>query len=181
MLESLPGFEFHCIAPRLGSWSPNKKSKHHIPRWPSENWLINEEPEIEDGTRVMLTNNINLSDRFMNGAMGTARHVAVDKKNIPIVILVQFDNIWVGQNTRKDIKWKHICKKSILITWFEATFCLNCQKNIKCSRTQFPLNYCRAITIHKLQGMMLDNTVIKRWTGKRGHLGMDRPTWHSAE
>uniref|UniRef100_A0A1X7VSP1 ATP-dependent DNA helicase n=1 Tax=Amphimedon queenslandica TaxID=400682 RepID=A0A1X7VSP1_AMPQE len=44
------------------------------------------------GAGVMLTVNVDISDGLVNGARGEVVHVAVNKENSPITILVKFDN-----------------------------------------------------------------------------------------
>ncbi len=93
MLQSLPGLKFHCMAQDSAVDHLTRRVNISFPEDHLKTGRLMKNLKLKIGTRVMLTNNIDLSDGLTNGAMGTMRHVAVDEKNTPTVILVHFDNI----------------------------------------------------------------------------------------
>ena len=88
------------------------------------------------GARVMLRRNINTKAGLVNGAIGTVRNITPDH------ITVQFDHMSVPYNVEKVVS-RFMIMKSFYV-----------------QRKQFPLILAYAITIHKSQGLSLDNAII---------------------
>ncbi|MES9881383.1 MAG: AAA family ATPase [Sedimenticola sp.] len=113
------------------------------------------------GARVMLTKNVDVSDGLVNGAIGTVTgFIEPERKcetNFPTAILVQFDSIKAGRKLR--MKLKKSPKDPVPIQLDEARFTLG-RSSGECVRRQFPLTLCFAATIHKVQGLSLDEIVV---------------------
>ena len=114
------------------------------------------------GTRVMVTTNIDVSDGITNGAMGTICHVISSKDNSCqiLAVLVKFDNPAVGTSAQSASKYKHIDPSCVPITKVQASFTIRGRSTCRVTRTQIPLFLCWAVTIHKCQGMTLDEIVV---------------------
>uniref|UniRef100_A0A8D3EBL6 ATP-dependent DNA helicase n=1 Tax=Scophthalmus maximus TaxID=52904 RepID=A0A8D3EBL6_SCOMX len=85
------------------------------------------------GARVMLMKNIDVADGLVNGVCGTVIHVACpEQKTFPDTVYVQFDDDHVEER---------VDNKGGL-------------------RRQFPLKLAWGITIHKVQGLTLDEAIV---------------------
>ncbi len=123
MLNKLAGVEINCVA---------KDSKKGFPDDPLKTGRLVKELKVKKGARVMLTNNLDISDGLTNGAMGTITHfIFGDNRKQPHTILIKFDNNKIGVTASKGSKYRHICTKSVPITPYEATFYLNAGKTDK--------------------------------------------------
>ena len=65
--------------------------------------------KIKIGARVMMTNNVDVTDGLTNGAMGMVTNI-IKNQSIFQAILVKFDNKNVGVSARMRSTYKHICK-----------------------------------------------------------------------
>ena len=119
----------------------------------------------------MLTNNIDVTDGLTNGAMGMVTEViknsnACDDKQIQC-ILVKFDSSKIGENAIANSSYKHICRFSVPIKKIQVTFRVHGQESFQGSWCQFPIFLSWAVTIHKCQGLTLDEIVVdmsdKKW------------------
>ena len=115
--------------------------------------------KVKIGARVMLTNNIDVTDGLTNAAMGTITHIVQDLNQIKC-ILVKFDSHNVGSKAVANSSYKHICKESIPINKIQVTFPVRGKESFQGSRCQFPLFLAWAVTIHKCQGLTLDEIVV---------------------
>ena len=113
--------------------------------------------QLKIGARVMLTNNIDISDGLTNGAVGTVTHII---SCADTVILVEFDNKKVGRHAKGSSRYKHIAQNSVPVKRYQATFNIDGRKSAHASRTQYPLVLSWAVTIHKVQGLTLDAVVV---------------------
>ena len=104
------------------------------------------------GTRVMLIRNILTSTGLVNGAIGTVHSFEYSENDISS-IHVLFDDRTVGL-TNINIPTVHL---PIPISQVRHTFLY---KGRAIVRFTFPLVQCWACTIHKVQGMTLENIVI---------------------
>ena len=79
----------------------------NIPDKPSLTGNLTKELKIKVGARVMITTNIDVSDRLNNGVMGTIVNIVKDEEQVNVkVILVKFDNSDVGQSARSQRLYK---------------------------------------------------------------------------
>ena len=117
--------------------------------------------EIKINARVMLTVNIDIADRLINGQIRTIRHISSDSNGNISKLYVKVDDTEAGvKNIDADpfarkYKWVPIEKAeaSIIIRMNKDSF-----PAIK--RTQFPLMLAWACTVHKVQGLSLQQAVI---------------------
>jgi len=128
------------------------------------------------GARIMLTDNISVSDRLINGSIGTVMHLEL-KPDKPLIgtIYVKFDDPNAG-NSLKDRRLRGELKKCVPITARTKRFPLRKSKTtITAERKQFPAILGHAITIHKSQGSTLDYMKgdLNRSTGKKSSLGKE--------
>ena len=117
------------------------------------------------GAEVMLTINIDVNDGLVNGARGKVAQIIAsgDKVN---VVLVNFKNPRVGNTARLRGHYRQEQPHAVPIHRHKATFCVGRHKTVEVSRTQFPLVLSWASTIHKVQGLTLDNIVVDMKGGK---------------
>ena len=105
--------------------------------------------KIGVGARVLLTDNFDVADRLMNGAMGTVLYLDV-KRDDPLIgrIFVKFDDPKAG-NTRKDGRLWGELKHCVAITAKTKSFPYHYRnKTVIVERKQYPLVLACAITIH---------------------------------
>ena len=95
------------------------------------------------GATVMLTDNISVSDRLINGLIGTVKHLKRRSKPLCSIIYVKFDDPKAG-NSMKD---RSLCAKRFPLKKGKST--------VIAERKQFPLIFGHAITVHKSQGSTL--------------------------
>ena len=125
------------------------------------------------GTRVMLTDNISVSDRLINGSVGRVKHL--DRRSQPLcsTVYVKFDDPKAG-NSLKDRRLRGELKECRPITAREKRFPLKKGKStVIAERKQFPLILGHASTIRKSQGSTLAYMQgdLNRSTGKKTATG----------
>ena len=130
----------------------------------SETGGLDYQISIKEGCRVMLTTNIDIADRLINGQMGTVIKIEVDgntkKTNI---VYIKFDDSEAG----KDAIAKHSNNfahnnQAVPIVPVLTKIKVKPGKpsSPEIQRTQFPLKLAYAFTVHKVQGLTLKNVVI---------------------
>ena len=160
MLKSLPGDTSICVAHDSKKDNKMNLANINIPNKPSATGNLTKELKIKVGARVMITTNIDVSDRLTNGVMGTIVNIVKDEEEVNVkVILVKFDNSDVGQCARSQSLYKKN-RNAVPIVPFQASFQINSSSSCNASRLQFPLKLSWAVTIHKCQGLTLDQIVI---------------------
>ena len=104
----------------------------------------------------MLTDNISVADRLINGSIGTIRYLHFNP-NYPLLgeIYVKFDDPKAG-NSLKDNRLRGELKECVPIRAIVKTFPFTKGKtNVTVQRKQFPGILGHAITVHKSQGSTL--------------------------
>ncbi|KAJ5111720.1 hypothetical protein NUU61_001350 [Penicillium alfredii] len=113
------------------------------------------ELHISIGCRVMLTENVWTEQGLVNGAFGTVRDIVwpastVDHAQEQLsALLIEFDN-YTGPTFRSEPRY-------IPILPYKREYSYG---NITCTRTQFPLTLAYGITIHKSQGLTVNQAVL---------------------
>ncbi|XP_057304469.1 ATP-dependent DNA helicase PIF5-like [Hydractinia symbiolongicarpus] len=160
MLESVDAF---CFTIQSIDQLPKNVAKGIIEkalnRNQSETGGLATELKIKVGARVMLTVNIDIADRLINGQIGTVKHVKADNANKVSKIYVLFDDPKAG----KEAIFKSNCSNRwVPIERAEANIKLKTSKDTSpvIKRTQFPLMLSWACTVHKVKGLTLDKVVI---------------------
>ena len=125
------------------------------------------------GDRVMLTDNINVFDRLINGSIGTVKHLDIRLNSLCSTIYVKFDDPKAG-NSMKDGRLRNELKGCVPITARTKIFPLEKGKiTVIAERKQFPLILGHAITVHKSQRNTLKYMKgdLSRPTGKKTATG----------
>ena len=109
---------------------------------------------LAEGARVMLTKNIDTQDGLVNGVMGTVMEIGpMFQGSLPNIVFIKFDNKRVGQNARTQKKIdRELC---IGIEPITEDIPLKSGK-----RKQYPLQLAWACTVHKVQGLTVNECVI---------------------
>ena len=122
------------------------------------------EISIKKGARVMLTNNVDISDRLINGQLGTVARILVNEvTQKPNIVYVKFDDEEAGNLViDKSADSFAIENKVVPIKPVLAQIKLNPGKRSspEIQRLQFPLALAWACTVHKVQGLTLNKIVI---------------------
>jgi DNA replication protein DnaC/predicted peroxiredoxin len=127
------------------------------------------------GCRVMLMRNIDVTDGLVNGAFGTVMGFGnPNKEGIITEICVKFDNekigLKAGNHDRTDFP-----KGSVFIDQFEEDM----HNNERIKRRQFPLKLGWGTTIHKTQGLTVQQIVYdmkKTFTYGQAYVALSRVT-----
>ena len=111
--------------------------------------------------RVMLIINLDVEDGLVNGAVGTITYISSTKNDFqqPKYVAVKFDNGNIGKKaiSKINIVLPLIAKNRVLIEPYKELISVN---SCEYTRYQFPLKLSWACTIHKMQGMTVNNAVI---------------------
>ena len=115
---------------------------------------------VKQGSRVMITSNIDVSDRLSNGQIGTVTQIHLNG-NVVSCIYVKMDDEKAGLNLmRTDPVALHL--QSVPIKKIEADIRIhqNRASSPVIKRMQFPLMLAWACTVHKVQGKQFKEAVI---------------------
>ena len=114
---------------------------------------------------MVLTTNVDVSDGLVNGARGEVVHVIVNNSEITSV-LVKFDNNRVGLKSIQSSPHRYSYPHAVPLTKYEVTFFAKRKRGSEIKRFQFPLTLAWATTIHKVQGLTLDEIVVDMKGGR---------------
>ena len=115
--------------------------------------------KIAIGARVMLTTNVDVADGLVNGARGEVVHVVMSDGKVTH-ILVKFDHPDVGAKARQASQFLLRFPTAVPLVKHEAIFRAKGKRGSEITRLQFPLTLAWATTIHKVQGLTLDEIVV---------------------
>ena len=118
------------------------------------------------GARVMLTANVDVSDGLVNGARGEVVHVVTNNSNDVTSVLVRFDNSRVGLKAIQTSQYRSRFPKAVPLSKYEVVFFAKGKRGSEIKRLQFPLTLAWATTIHKVQGLTLDEIVVDMKGGR---------------
>ena len=115
------------------------------------------------GATVMLTSNISIGDRLINGQMGTVFKIDVNQNTqIPTVLYIKFDD----QNAGKDLIntcGKPFARENKVVPIEPVLAKIKIRPGKASSpeiqRVEFPVTLAWACTIHKVQGLTLEKVV----------------------
>lgn len=111
--------------------------------YPTDRKLI-----LKVGARVMFTRNDTLSKKYFNGSFGEIMDIYPERRIIVIKLEENNEYVYIEPFTWEKYNYKINKKTKELETYVDATF------------TQFPVRLGWAITVHKSQGLTLDNVII---------------------
>ena len=111
------------------------------------------------GAKVMLTVNVDVSDGLVNGARRTIENIIKTGSEVTLV-LVKFDHSRVGITAIAQSQYRSQYPEAVPISRHEAIFFIGKNKAVEASRKQFPLVLAWATTIHKVQGLTVDQIVV---------------------
>ena len=132
-----------------------------MPENPHQTSNLRKVLQLKVGASTMVTTNNDVSDGLTNGARGTVTNIIMDQNQQKIqAILVQFDNEAIGEDAKKESKYKHIKKDAVPIVESEVSFPVKGATSFNVTRRQFPLTLAWAVTIHKCQGLTLPEIVV---------------------
>ena len=115
--------------------------------------------QLKIGVRVMLTVNIDIQDRLINGQVGEVAHISVTNSDIQKVY-IKFSDSQIGAKVKSSC-WFSRQNSCVRIEKCEAEFPIKkgtSYPTIK--RTQFPLVLAYASTVHKVQGLSIEQGVV---------------------
>ena len=147
---------------------PKNVSKQDIDRvlarGRSETGGLDYEILIKEGARVMITTNISIPDRLINGQMGTVFKIDINQNTQkPTVLYIKFDD----SNAGKDLITTHgnsFARENKVVPIEPVLAKIKIRPGKASSpeiqRVQFPVTLAWACTIHKVQGLTLENVVI---------------------
>ena len=118
------------------------------------------------GARVMLTTNVDVSDGLVNGARGEVVYIDTNNNNDVATILVKFDNSRVGLKAIQTSPHQARFANAVPLSKYEVVFFAKGKRGYEIKRLQFPLTLAWATTIHKVQGLTLEEIVVDMKGGR---------------
>ena len=119
---------------------------------------------IKVGAKVMLTNNIDIADRLINGQIGSVVKVDINQvTRKPTTIYIKFDDDKAGKNMIMKSSSLFVKENNAVpIEPILARIKIRPGKpsSPQIQRVQFPIILAYAVTIHKVQGLSLNKVVI---------------------
>ena len=119
--------------------------------------------KVAIGARVMLTTNVDVSDGLVNGARGEVVHVVTNSDDEVTCVLVKFDNSTVGRKSIQTSQYRSTHPHAVPLAKYEVA---KGRRWSEITRLQFPLTLAWATTIHKVQGLTLDEIVVDMKGGR---------------
>ena len=164
-LENITGRLFHLKA--IDQYPPNVSQQdigRVLARPRSETGGLDSDIYIKETARVMLTTNIDIADRLINGQLGTIVRIEVNQNNQnPTVIYIKFDDDKAGSSLIQRSSHPFIRENQVVPlqpVLAKIKIRPNKLSSPEIQRTQFPLTLAYAVSIHKVQGLSLTNVVI---------------------
>ena len=115
---------------------------------------------IKVNGRLMLTVNIDVKDRLVNGQLATVMHILKNHSEV-FKIYVQFDDNRAGlMKINADIFAKQYCRVPKDKTESKIKVKLNKDTSPVIQCTQFPLMLSWPYTSHKMKGLSLDSAIV---------------------
>ena len=116
--------------------------------------------ELKIGARVMLINNIDISDRLINGQIGVVKYIKSVAGKLT-KIYVSFDD------NPAELCHMMICQEDISKFQLKEPKLHSVLEKISFTikRTQFPVTLLYACAVHKVQGLSLQQVVVLNYIG----------------
>ena len=121
----------------------------------SETGGLKETIHIAKGSKIMLVANLDVSNGLFNGARGEVVDLRFKDGEVT-TLLIKFDRDDVGRQPAK----RHRTGNYVPIGRYEAKFSVGRHHGVEVTRRQFPVTLAWASTVHKVQGLTVDNIVI---------------------
>ena len=123
----------------------------------------------------MLTTNVDVSDGLVNGEVV---HVVTNSNDEVTCVLVKFDNSTVGCKSIQTSPYRSGYPHAVPLAKYEVVFFAKGKRGSEITRLQFPLTLAWATTIHKVQGLTLDEIVVDmkggRFSPGQAYVGFSR-------
>lgn len=132
----------------------------------SETGGLHSQLKLAVGAHVMLTTNVNVSDGFVNGARGEVVHIVTNSDQKVTNVLVKFDNAQVGLKAIQSGLYRNTFSDAVPVGKHEVVFLAKGKRGYEITCLQFPLTLALATTIHKVQGLTLDEIVVDMKGGR---------------
>ena len=135
-----------------------------LSRGRSETGGLDSEIFIKENARVMLTTNIDIPDRLINGQIGTVVKIATDQNTQkPTIVYVKFDdnkagNMLINKSGDSFVQENKLVPIAPVQTKIKVRPGKASSPEIQ--RIQFPLTLAWACTVHKVQRLTLNDVVI---------------------
>ena len=108
----------------------------------------------------MLTTNVDVSYGLVDGARGEVVDLVTNDTGKVTTVLVNFDSTEVGSKAKVSRPYRSRFGEAVPLAKHEVKFLAICKRCSEVTRLQFPLTQAWATTIHKVQGLTLDEIVI---------------------
>ncbi|XP_028515391.1 ATP-dependent DNA helicase PIF1-like [Exaiptasia diaphana] len=164
-LEQIPKPMFTVRASDLYPTNVTKQDIDRVlSRGRSETGGLDYKFHLKETARVMLTSNIDIADRLINGQIGTVFKIDSNPNTQnPSIIYVKFDDNKAGENKINNSNNQY-AKQHKVVPLEPILVKIKVRPNKPSSpeiqRVQFPLTLAWACTVHKTQGLTLDRVVI---------------------
>ena len=137
-LKLLLGKEFTNIATDSKKDHCTELANITMPTNPHETGNLKKILTVKINARVMITTNIDVTDRLTNGAMGTVTNVVIDDRTGKMsTILVSFDSKQVGQEAMHTSVHKSTNPNAVPIYQTQATFPIHKKHHVKPQELSF--------------------------------------------
>ena len=134
----LPGKEFTNIATDSKKDDCTELANITMPTNPHETGNLKKVLTVKINARVMITTNINVTDRLTNGAIGTVTDVVIDDRTGKMsTILESLDSKRVGQEAMHTSVHKSTNQNTVPIYQTQATFPIHKKHHIKQQELSF--------------------------------------------
>ncbi|XP_058495553.1 ATP-dependent DNA helicase PIF1-like [Solea solea] len=140
----------------------------------AKNTSLAEQLLLGEGARVMLCQNVDVSDGLVNGACGVITQIVQSEGvKFPKMVYVKFDDENVGAERRRQSP--SVSAELVGSTAFAPEEERVCKKGGL--RRQYPLKLAWACTIHKVQGITVDDVVVcfeRIFAGGQAYVALSR-------
>ena len=112
------------------------------------------------GAKVMMTVNIDTTDGLVNSVMGKVKAFKKNSENRIDTILVEFNDKNVGVIAKTRSRYRQEYPNCVAVERHKGQYSKHNKKGAQINRIQFPLTLAWAVTIHKCQGLTLNDIVV---------------------